>query len=648
MFRPLLSSVPSTTFYVGKANNAHRPMFSRNSSLTTSTSASSDQGATVAPDMEGSEHDQNELTGELERTQDPDAQDEVFIFDEVEETENNGQMLSAGTPGSVTGSLDADIANKVDAPEFQDSVVNLGGIECITATAEVTDANSNLSMFRPCEIMTICSKCRKRFRLLTVDGNTDVCEECMEIDAVLIAGVPLPPSTLTQPQVVNSEITTGKDTSINELQLGTIVPGLPERSSHKVILGSHENNSEEGLDCLGRSCPLQLVRDESELHLLHQQKDSKGDVSSNYSDSKNKVVQNGTISLNLRIDNSEGTGISVLLQPSSSSKWPVVQSRAYSATNMLCADPCKDSASVMRRSISRDSASGSSVDMGSSRQIDVRIQREISSRKIEMDGVRSDTDAKSQCSGSHSDFAVNSCDLSLPPKNGTEEHFNLSAKGAENDPLQESESMTAKLDSLDCTDMGARNFPACSVDFVDNNHQSDTDRLVAEYISDSQLLSHMERLRYGTSEANNSTAVDCSSCTSAKEDPWGVNERSSLDIEEPSSVPDLSVIAEQNMLNAPRCPSDISDAAMNSSSVVLLESQNDHDIFQDLQSDGRHFEMPTNEETIQKNSVCTAPEKSAPLSTLESAVDDHAHGTHGMMFCTLRFFSFTFVCYVID
>ncbi|KAK8944877.1 hypothetical protein KSP39_PZI007907 [Platanthera zijinensis] len=52
MFRPLISSVPATNF---------RPIFSRNSSLTTSSNASSEQGViNVAFDVEGRELESTE------------------------------------------------------------------------------------------------------------------------------------------------------------------------------------------------------------------------------------------------------------------------------------------------------------------------------------------------------------------------------------------------------------------------------------------------------------------------------------------------------------------------------------------------------------------------------------------------------------
>ncbi|KAK8934506.1 hypothetical protein KSP39_PZI014409 [Platanthera zijinensis] len=62
MFRPLISSVPATNF---------RPIFSRNSSLTTSSNASSEQGViNVVFDVEGRELESTEQLIGWERAED--------------------------------------------------------------------------------------------------------------------------------------------------------------------------------------------------------------------------------------------------------------------------------------------------------------------------------------------------------------------------------------------------------------------------------------------------------------------------------------------------------------------------------------------------------------------------------------------------
>ncbi|KAG8051041.1 hypothetical protein GUJ93_ZPchr0009g810 [Zizania palustris] len=65
MFRPLLSSVPDNTFGAGKGNIAHRPVFSHNSSVTTSSNASSEHGTTFGLCLDIG-HERHGLVGEFE------------------------------------------------------------------------------------------------------------------------------------------------------------------------------------------------------------------------------------------------------------------------------------------------------------------------------------------------------------------------------------------------------------------------------------------------------------------------------------------------------------------------------------------------------------------------------------------------------
>lgn len=621
MFRPLLSSVPSTTFYVGKSNTTHRPMFSRNSSLTTSTSASSDQGASVAPDMDGNEHDQNDLTGGWERRPDPNIHEEMFVFDKVEDVmEDGGEELHARTSPRDAGNFDADMSNKVDAPEFEEPTVNLGGADCLGVAAESTQTADDLSVVDGCEIMAVCFKCGKRFRLLEMEGGTDICRECIEMDGIINARESLLSPTLAHNQALKSEITTGKNTSVEEGRLSIGIPELTESSNGDVILGPHENNTGEGLSYLDNSSSVQSMMDERGHHHPDQLLDSPQDVSSTQSDIEGKSAQaESTSRFSLKIDNPEGTGISILLQRSNNNNWPVVQSRSFSATNILCAEPSytRDNTSYMRRSIGRDSASGSSsVDMGSSRQTDAHIQRQISSRKFEESSVRSGNDAKSQCS-SYFDLPIDVYESSFP-SNGDNEEFNRSTMRVENEDLEES--VTREPDnSLGQSDTSAANLLSCTKDFVESDGHIDADCFVAKDTSDSELLSHMERHHCETLAADNLN-VGCSLCTNAKEGPWGENATSSLDIEELNNVPDLFIIAEQSVLNSLGCRSDISDTGTHSSSVVILESQKDHESFHDLHGECGSAEKPSNEGSTY--------ECSASATFWESDLDDSAHGIH--------------------
>ncbi|EYU22568.1 hypothetical protein MIMGU_mgv1a019123mg, partial [Erythranthe guttata] len=78
MFRPLLSSVPSSTFYAGKASGNHQSRTSMNSSITTSSNASSDQATGGAHGTEESEQNREDMTSDCVKGLYPDVDDEVF------------------------------------------------------------------------------------------------------------------------------------------------------------------------------------------------------------------------------------------------------------------------------------------------------------------------------------------------------------------------------------------------------------------------------------------------------------------------------------------------------------------------------------------------------------------------------------------
>jgi len=83
-FRPLLSSVPVTTFGAGKIINVHKTMFSHNSSVTTSSNASSEHGATFSHHID-SDQEQHDLIGEWEADDGFRVHEDIFMFDKLDE-----------------------------------------------------------------------------------------------------------------------------------------------------------------------------------------------------------------------------------------------------------------------------------------------------------------------------------------------------------------------------------------------------------------------------------------------------------------------------------------------------------------------------------------------------------------------------------
>eukprot|EP01018_Ginkgo_biloba_P026484 Gb_22546 [translate_table: standard] len=94
MFRPLLSSAPATSFYTHKTNVLQHQTSSINSSVTTSSNASSEQGACVAPDTEGSDGDAEDIRNEPGKSLIPLFGEENLVFDKMEVKCEDAEILS--------------------------------------------------------------------------------------------------------------------------------------------------------------------------------------------------------------------------------------------------------------------------------------------------------------------------------------------------------------------------------------------------------------------------------------------------------------------------------------------------------------------------------------------------------------------------
>ncbi|GFP95559.1 hypothetical protein PHJA_001700200 [Phtheirospermum japonicum] len=157
MFRPLLSSVPSSTFYVGKGNAHHRALTSKNSSITTSSNASSDQGTSGALDIEESEQTQEDVTSVFTKGRYPTTtHDEIFDMDQ---------------------------------PDASDEPVENRIIENDEPSAVVSDVVPD----RESDAMALCSKCSRSFHSskLIREGDMWLCLECKssEINSTTIIPV---------------------------------------------------------------------------------------------------------------------------------------------------------------------------------------------------------------------------------------------------------------------------------------------------------------------------------------------------------------------------------------------------------------------------------------------------------------------------
>ncbi|XP_026663343.1 uncharacterized protein LOC103714757 isoform X2 [Phoenix dactylifera] len=652
MFRPLLSSVPTTTFYLGKANSMHRPLFSRNSSLTTSSNASFEH---VAPDMEDSDHEQGYLAGDWKRSQDHDTQEEVFMFDKVDEINEDAchnidacklQISNENFDERMANeNFDEATTNKIDPHELENSMSNAGVAASFAAASQTSNVANEHSEVDFHGMTAICSKCGKCFHVMEVDGDMDVCEECAAIDRLLASAEPGTNALVTQDKMVEPDISTGKGSSTGkdrlcgEVQLQTGVPEMPERSGNKVMVSQHGRNSEPEPDFLPDSSPFQLAKVQKELDLSQRQMNSHSEVSIPEPDNGNTSQQSQPTSHpSLRVDNPEGTGISVLLlQRSSSSKWPVVQGRAFSATNILCSEPSyvRDNMIAMKRSIGRDSASASSsADLGSSRHLEVRVQRQLSSRRGEMDNVRSDCNSSTRSIGSHSDISVNASDALVLPKSETGTGFDSFVGDMENEAQQQILFTTEEHDnSSKDTELSAMEHSPIGQAVVDGDASAYADSCMAFSASESQLLSNAWSINmHETSSVDNLNEEACTCSNNADGVLCQNNARSIQDAEVVITTADCSICVKDHMPNGTSCRDDISDAATGSSSVVALGQQNDHYNSQDSQTECTVSQMSSNTEDIHEGRISTTSDKDVLISASESNISEHPCCIHVLSF----------------
>ncbi|KAL5175237.1 hypothetical protein HKD37_08G021491 [Glycine soja] len=398
MFRPLLSSVPSTTLYVRKANSAQHSLVSRNSSVTTSSNASCDHGTNFVPDAEGSDHNQDDMACESKILY-TDIREEVFSFDKIgglnanighEINNESVDVLHNKTRGPVIAldptESEASFYHGIDK-EFNESL-------------ETSHAIGDISETGGFENTTICSNCGCPLEATDqTEKNLRLCPKCSRKTTLLRHVIPEANLAVSCENSVNSTDILAEDRPSAKTDQLTVVSELPQETdvgNMRFPLGepdaveiqtfpsefiqdhSQQNSLSSSLVEGSRQMPAnQLEVDQSGVD------DKKPD---NHSSGQQLYLSND--SSNLKVDLLEGTGISVLLKRSSSSKGHVIQGRTFTATTLSYDDLsfARSSINSIRSSTGRSSYSTtSSADFSSARHSDFRVQRQSSGRKLDVD-----------------------------------------------------------------------------------------------------------------------------------------------------------------------------------------------------------------------------------------------------------------------
>ncbi|KAK8943598.1 hypothetical protein KSP40_PGU019881 [Platanthera guangdongensis] len=677
MFRPLLSGVPTTTF---------QPIYSRNSSLTTSSSTSSDQGVIiVAEDLEGTEIEQNVLHGGQKRTEDFDTHQEVFLFDKVDDiVKDTSDETLFGNSQALCEDSGEIMRYKSDLDEIQNAIVRAAicskcckefGIDEMIGIKNFCNQCAEEDRFFTAEIPStcgpynendssqvdtavdaviqddiqsaivrtaICSKCCKEFGNDETIGSKTFCNQCAEDDRFFTAEI----ASTCEPYNENdsSQVDTAVDAVIQERKLNCEALKFHE-DDEEVSLGQHESNSALAAELSSNSVLMQwLDQNESQPSYHHL-----------------------GIKMNVKDDVPEVAGISVLLQGSSSTKWPSLEGKTLSATNILSSVPSYDrhSDNVLRRNIGLDSSSTTSV-----------VQHQLSS-KTEAFGVEMDID---------NDASFNSCE----PRNVRNE-FDGNFGSAEYLEYDSSRDMTMVSeehgDSLDqsnlnptttsssrpvifeeyrslhadtCRSLGneideifssaeyleCESFSDIKVVSEDNSDTLDRSNLNSApfsrpVISEECRFVHPDNYRAAsTSEGNNdlscsSTAEipcadDCSSSTYTDEDHQNSGS-AVVNMERATDISLCSEMAEHHIMGNYTCENVILETGTNSSSIVIIESQDGYSESMEWKNECTPSHDPTSPEHSNEHSVSQTSKNDMHLCSSESGAVVLENGASAMM-----------------
>ncbi|KAL1289832.1 hypothetical protein HN51_058204 [Arachis hypogaea] len=396
MFRPLLSSVPSTTFYVGKGNSAQRSLVSRNSSVTTSSNASSDQGTGFALDIEGSDHNQDDMASETDKILYPDIHEEVFAFDKIDKLNANVEHQTNTEAIDVVHNETRGL--KVLGSTVSPEPVYHGGIDIVvnegSESSLLMGDNSETGSF---ENTAICSHCGCSYEAADeVEKNIGICPECRKKTTVLKAIILETALTVPEDSSGISRNRPEEEASATTSS-SNVTSKLPQETDVVNLRFPHgEQEAEESQT----SCS-ELIQDHSQSRsLVGSLTEVDGQVSTTPLEMNQSEVDckpheefgdqqlNNSERPNLKVDFTEGAGISVLLKRSNSHKGTVIQGRSFSASRISYDDLSfsRDSVTSIRSSTRQGSCSASSsVDFSSTRQTEFRGQRQLSSRKLDVD-----------------------------------------------------------------------------------------------------------------------------------------------------------------------------------------------------------------------------------------------------------------------
>ncbi|OWM89739.1 hypothetical protein CDL15_Pgr024487 [Punica granatum] len=374
MFRPLLSSVPSTTYYVGKSST--NSIMSRNSSATTSSNTSSDQGTGFLPDPEGNYYSQDDRIGESGKMLCHDIEEEVFSFDK------DGEELGCELYGDIDRSHLTE-GHPVDSDDIE-----------VSASHEPSQVDNDISEVDDLGSTVLCSLCSCSFDATDLaEMELKLCPECRLKGNFLDAITPETLAVAADKPPVTSTSTPEECRDLDSL--AAVVSGSLQVAEMDELKGNRTQSWDDS--------PLVSHVEVQEENVANGEgEEPTGGRSPPGGGTGSQESEHFYDHPNTKITTAEGAGISVLLKRSSSTKGLVVQGRACTAVTILPYDDlsyARETTTSIRSSIGHGSfSSSSSIDPSSSRQTETRMQRQFSGKRSDIENYR--YEVKSQSVGS--------------------------------------------------------------------------------------------------------------------------------------------------------------------------------------------------------------------------------------------------------
>nr|XP_048318475.1 uncharacterized protein LOC107428366 [Ziziphus jujuba var. spinosa] len=641
MFRPLLSSVPSTTFYAGKGSSAHRSLISRNSSVTTSSNASSDQGTSAAHDTEGSDHNQDDMASECEKLPYSDIHEEVFAFDKIDVmNEATGHEIHDETLNIHHGNFDRDPKIECSPADGGDSFLHGIDVE-VSPTSEASHVRDEFPEVDSLEDMAVCSRCGCKYHHSnSEERDIKLCPACNRKEKILCVTA-LETATVADTLPVLS-MSISEEKPLDDLKYVKAVPELPqdidggepksspdeENVEEQKTSESEQNHIHLQENSIARS----MVEGGDDRHASHSEM---GQLALGHclpeTDSGDQKLHHFNGYPNSKVDISEGAGISLLLRRTSSIKGPVVQGRSFTATSIPYDDLsyARDSAKSMRSSIGHGSFSASSsVDFSSARSTESRVQRQSSGRKLDMENHRYDMNTRSQSTGSSFSGISNLASHAMGLSTSThEDNFKVSVGKMESDVAQETPITPQEhLLALEC-----READATSTSFTrkadveeddyehgDSSRTGDASTAEPSHAIGSQLddysVSSVQNYEDSASHENSLDLPDCASRIA--------------EVEASIRSPESSFKEEHNILNVRVDGVDNEEVATHSSLITVSEIEIKHYPQSNpcSPSDNVSLTSKSSMDEFLERSVCTLSDRDMIASVPEFNTTDHSHG----------------------